>query len=105
MTAWYLLAADTIEALVELARDVQVIFLTCHASTVELIQRHAPTCTTIDLNAVRTMLDEQVARLPLEGIQLTRQLGYIVHTERTLSNAARAFMQLLDTAGAEAQAS
>jgi DNA-binding transcriptional LysR family regulator len=44
----------------------------------------------------RTMLDEQVARLPLPGIQLTRQLGYILHTERTLSNAARAFMQLLD---------
>jgi len=44
----------------------------------------------------RTMLDEQVARLPLPGIQLTRQLGYITHTERTLSNAARAFMILLD---------
>lgn len=44
----------------------------------------------------RTMLDDQVARLPLPGIQLSRQLGYIVHTERTLSNAARAFMALLD---------
>ncbi|WP_167145244.1 LysR family transcriptional regulator [Pseudomonas sp. OTU750018] len=44
----------------------------------------------------RTMLDEQVARLPLPGIQLIRQLGYISHTERTLSNAARAFMNLLD---------
>lgn len=44
----------------------------------------------------RTMLDEQVARLPLPGIQLTRQLGYISHTDRTLSNAARAFMNLLD---------
>jgi len=44
----------------------------------------------------RTMLDEQVTRLPLPGIQLSRQLGYISHTERTLSNAARAFMQLLD---------
>ena len=44
----------------------------------------------------RTMLDEQVARLPLPGIQLSRQLGYIVHTERTLSNAARAFMALLE---------
>jgi DNA-binding transcriptional LysR family regulator len=45
----------------------------------------------------RTMLDEQVARLPLPGIQLSRQLGYISHTERTLSNAARAFMNLLDS--------
>jgi DNA-binding transcriptional LysR family regulator len=44
----------------------------------------------------RTMLDEQVARIPLPEIQLTRQLGYILHTERTLSNAARAFMALLD---------
>mgnify|MGYP003471561376 FL=1 len=44
----------------------------------------------------RTMLDDQVARLPLPGIQLDRQLGYIVHSERTLSNAARAFMALLD---------
>lgn len=45
----------------------------------------------------RTMLDEQVARLPLPGIQLTRQLGYISHSERTLSNAAKAFMALLDS--------
>jgi DNA-binding transcriptional LysR family regulator len=44
----------------------------------------------------RTMLDEQVARLPLAGIQLHRQLGYIVHSERTLSNAAKAFMALLE---------
>ena len=44
----------------------------------------------------RTMLDEQVTRLPLPGIQLERQLGYILHSERTLSNAARAFMALLD---------
>ncbi len=41
--------------------------------------------------------------LPLQGIQLSRRLGYIVHTERTLSNAARAFMQLLDQASAEGQ--
>ncbi|MNE25338.1 LysR substrate binding domain protein [compost metagenome] len=44
----------------------------------------------------RTMLDEQVARIPLPGIHLTRQLGYILHTERTLSNAARAFISLLE---------
>jgi DNA-binding transcriptional LysR family regulator len=44
----------------------------------------------------RTMLDEQVTRLPLAGIQLHRQLGYIVHSERTLSNAAKAFMALLE---------
>jgi DNA-binding transcriptional LysR family regulator len=44
----------------------------------------------------RTMLDDQVARLPIPGIQLRRELGYILHTERTLSNAAKAFMALLD---------
>ncbi|TBU97256.1 LysR family transcriptional regulator [Stutzerimonas kirkiae] len=44
----------------------------------------------------RTMVDEQVVRLELPGLQLTRSLGYILHTERTLSNAARTFMALLD---------
>ena len=44
----------------------------------------------------RTMLDEQVAAIDLPDIQLSRELGYILHTERTLSNAARAFMALLD---------
>lgn len=44
----------------------------------------------------RTMLDDQVVRLALPGIQMCRRLGYIVHTERTLSNAARAFMALLE---------
>ncbi len=53
----------------------------------------------------RTMLDEQVTRIPLPGIQLRRQLGYIVHTERTLSNAARAFMALLDAQTAVSRAS
>ncbi len=36
----------------------------------------------------RTLLDDQVRRLPLPGIQLERRLGYILHTERTHSNAA-----------------
>lgn len=44
----------------------------------------------------RTMLDEQVVRLPLPGIHLKRRLGYIAHTERTHSNAAKAFMKLLN---------
>jgi len=44
----------------------------------------------------RTMLDSQVAALRLPDVQLSRQLGYIVHSERTLSNAAHAFMALLD---------
>ena len=44
----------------------------------------------------RTMLDDQVVRLTLPRPQLSRRLGYVLHTERTLSNAARAFMALLD---------
>lgn len=44
----------------------------------------------------RTMLDDQVVRLPLPGIHLKRRLGYIAHTERTHSNAAKAFMKLLN---------
>jgi DNA-binding transcriptional LysR family regulator len=44
----------------------------------------------------RTMLDSQITRLALVDIQLSRELGYILHSERTLSNAARAFMALLD---------
>lgn len=44
----------------------------------------------------RTMLDDQVVRLAVPGVQLSRQLGYITHMDRTLSNAARAFMALLD---------
>ncbi len=44
----------------------------------------------------RTMLDAQVVSLPLPGVRLSRQLGYIRHSERTLSNAAMAFMALLD---------
>lgn len=47
----------------------------------------------------RTLLDNQIVRLPLQEIQLSRQLGYICHTERTLSNAAKAFMELLNQAG------
>ena len=53
----------------------------------------------------RTMLDDQVTRLPLPGIQLDRQLGYILHSERTLSNAARAFMALLDQQRSQGQQS
>ncbi|TLX55194.1 LysR family transcriptional regulator [Stutzerimonas nosocomialis] len=44
----------------------------------------------------RTMRDDQVVALPLPGVSLSRTLGYIFHTERTLSNAARAFMALVD---------
>jgi DNA-binding transcriptional LysR family regulator len=44
----------------------------------------------------RTMLDDQVVSLVLKDADIDRQLGYIVHMERTLSNAAKAFMRLLE---------
>jgi DNA-binding transcriptional LysR family regulator len=44
----------------------------------------------------QTMLDAQVRVLPVTGLKLTRQLGYVVHGGRTLSRAAQAFIGLLD---------
>ena len=45
-----------------------------------------------------TMLDAQTIVLRVPGVQLRRQLGCVTHAGRTLSNAARAFMALLDDA-------
>jgi len=42
-----------------------------------------------------TMLDAQVQVLPVSGVKLQRQLGYVVHGGRTLSRAAQAFVALL----------
>jgi len=47
-----------------------------------------------------TMLSEDLRRIPLEGLQLTRKLGYVVHRDRSLSNAARALLALLDETAA-----
>lgn len=48
-----------------------------------------------------SMLTEELVALELPGVQLARQLGYVFHRERTLSNAARAMIELLEreTAG------
>ena len=45
-----------------------------------------------------TMLDASTVVLRVPGVRLRRQLGYVTHGGRTLSNAARAFMGLLDGA-------
>lgn len=42
-----------------------------------------------------TMIDEQLCVLDVENWQLTRQLGYIFHPNRSLSNAAKAFVAIL----------
>ena len=44
----------------------------------------------------QSMLDASVVRLPVPEATLSRDLGYILHTERTLSNAAQAFMAMLN---------
>ena len=51
-----------------------------------------------------TLLDAHVTALPLPGVRLSRQLGYVVHAGRTLSNAARAFLDTLEATGAAASA-
>jgi len=43
-----------------------------------------------------TLADNSVIQLKVPGIQSSRQLGAIHHKERTLSNAASAFLALLD---------
>lgn len=45
----------------------------------------------------QTMLDAQVLVLPVQGVQLSRQLGHVVHGGRTLSRAAHAFIALLQS--------
>ncbi|MEH6446961.1 MAG: LysR family transcriptional regulator substrate-binding protein, partial [Oceanospirillaceae bacterium] len=42
-----------------------------------------------------TLLNEQLCELKVGNLQLERQLGAIHHTERTLSNAASAMLELL----------
>jgi DNA-binding transcriptional LysR family regulator len=49
-----------------------------------------------------TMLTPELVRIELEGARLARELGYVWHRERTLSNAARAFVALLDEHAAAA---
>ncbi len=46
-----------------------------------------------------SMLDKQLRKLPLKDIELQRSLGYIYHKNRTLSNAGRAFIKLLEQLG------
>lgn len=42
-----------------------------------------------------TMIDDQLVKIQVENINLTRKLGYIQHKDRTLSKAAQAFLECL----------
>lgn len=43
----------------------------------------------------RTLIDGQLTILKIKGVQLVRELGAIYHADRTLSNSAKAFLELL----------
>ncbi len=43
-----------------------------------------------------TMLDDSLVVLPVDNIRLSRKLGYIYHRDHTLSNAASAFITILN---------
>jgi DNA-binding transcriptional LysR family regulator len=43
-----------------------------------------------------TMLDDSIVKIPVKGMEISRHLGYIYHRDHTLSNAAQAFLELLD---------
>lgn len=43
-----------------------------------------------------TMVDRKLHRLTVRQVHVSRQLGYVYHRERTLSNAAAAFIRLLE---------
>ncbi|EPC03640.1 LysR family transcriptional regulator [Litchfieldella anticariensis FP35 = DSM 16096] len=45
-----------------------------------------------------TLIDEEVHVLPIEHRPIERPLGYLVHKSRTLSNAARSMLEMLDEA-------
>ncbi|MFT5719888.1 MAG: DNA-binding transcriptional LysR family regulator [Motiliproteus sp.] len=47
----------------------------------------------------QTMLDSKVGALPLDSEQIQRPLGLIYHRDRTLSNAGKAFIELLRKQG------
>jgi len=47
----------------------------------------------------RTMLDESLHILHFRDVRLSRKLGYINHDYHTLSNAAKAFIELLEAYG------
>lgn len=42
-------------------------------------------------------ISSNLQRLPVRGIKVQRNLGYIHHRKKSLSNAARAFLELLDS--------
>ena len=46
----------------------------------------------------RSMVDEDVSVIEVKGLELSRQLGVVTHRQRSLTNAAQAFIDLLQEA-------
>jgi len=51
----------------------------------------------------RSMVDADVSVVDIEGLTLSRQLGVVTHRQRSLTNAAQAFLALLNNAAQEAR--
>jgi len=47
-----------------------------------------------------SMLDDSVVEVAMAGLKMERRLGYVARTDRTLSRAGAALIELLDTTGA-----
>ncbi|MCW8196430.1 LysR family transcriptional regulator [Proteobacteria bacterium 005FR1] len=43
-----------------------------------------------------TLIDDQLCILPVKGVHLSRSLGYIYHRQRSMSNAGKHFLDLLN---------
>ena len=46
-----------------------------------------------------TMLDSEVVELPIRDVSLNRHLGVVYHPGHSLSNAAKAILDLLEAPG------
>lgn len=44
----------------------------------------------------KNMIEPDLVTVPVEGLELTRTLGLVQHAERSLSNASRAFVHMLE---------
>lgn len=71
--------------------DIQVSMTTNYLETIKMM-------VTVGLGwsiLPRTMLDSQLLEIHLDDIQISRDLGIVVHKKRSISNAGRAFLGIL----------
>jgi len=51
-----------------------------------------------------SMLDSTVCEVPIKGLNMQRRLGYVARTDRTLSRAAAALLDLVEAPPINAEA-